>query len=164
MTRGRSINLALSVRGITALKGTGVDLSQIMGSMIPMKGRMIHSLTGAQTSQNYGVHGEVKLPSFQFPFIFPFPFKFILSTLYLSLSLFYSFVTKPPTTISFFSFSFGRDSILQNSFHQCINSIDRKKLNEALVTAGEQFPNLHYHFEYSLISCDLDTKVLMFQK
>jgi 2-polyprenyl-6-methoxyphenol hydroxylase-like FAD-dependent oxidoreductase len=40
--RGRSINLALSERGITALKGTGI-LDQIMEIAIPMKGRMIHS-------------------------------------------------------------------------------------------------------------------------
>jgi 2-polyprenyl-6-methoxyphenol hydroxylase-like FAD-dependent oxidoreductase len=41
--RGRSINLALSERGITALRGAGI-LDQIMTMAIPMKGRMIHSL------------------------------------------------------------------------------------------------------------------------
>ncbi|KAJ3384962.1 kynurenine 3-monooxygenase, mitochondrial precursor [Lobulomyces angularis] len=54
---GRSINLALSVRGIEPLKEAGVHQS-ILNTVIPMKGRMIHSLDGKQTSQPYGVFGE----------------------------------------------------------------------------------------------------------
>jgi len=40
---GRSINLALSERGLTALKGIGVN-DDVMGITIPMYGRKIHSL------------------------------------------------------------------------------------------------------------------------
>ncbi|KAJ3049040.1 kynurenine 3-monooxygenase, mitochondrial precursor [Rhizophlyctis rosea] len=54
---GRSINLALSVRGISALQEVGVD-EAILKTAIPMKGRMIHSLDGELTSQPYGVFGE----------------------------------------------------------------------------------------------------------
>jgi kynurenine 3-monooxygenase len=50
---GRSINLALSTRGIHALRDVGLH-DDIMKIAIPMKGRMIHSTTGAQTLQRYG--------------------------------------------------------------------------------------------------------------
>ncbi|CAI4037154.1 hypothetical protein SMKI_02G0170 [Saccharomyces mikatae IFO 1815] len=55
----KSINLAISARGIDALKS--VDLracERILQDMIPMKGRMIHNLKGEQESQLYGLHGE----------------------------------------------------------------------------------------------------------
>src|SRR3984893_18160610 len=53
VSAGRSINLALSTRGIHALAGAGLwdVMSQII---IPMKGRMMHSMTGELTFQPYG--------------------------------------------------------------------------------------------------------------
>ncbi|KAI8826802.1 uncharacterized protein EV422DRAFT_11150 [Fimicolochytrium jonesii] len=54
---GRSINLALSVRGISAMTAAGVE-KKILDNMIPMRGRMIHSREGALQSQNYGSFGE----------------------------------------------------------------------------------------------------------
>jgi kynurenine 3-monooxygenase len=50
---GRSINLALSTRGIHALKDVGLQ-EKIMTIAIPMKGRMIHSVDGELTFQRYG--------------------------------------------------------------------------------------------------------------
>ncbi len=50
---GRSINLALSTRGIHALKDVGV-LDRVMKIAIPMKGRMIHAVSGELTFQRYG--------------------------------------------------------------------------------------------------------------
>jgi hypothetical protein len=55
---GRSINLALSVRGIAALNATGAA-DQVKKLMIPMYGRMLHDLKGHQKSVQYGVFGEV---------------------------------------------------------------------------------------------------------
>lgn len=49
---GRSINLALSTRGIHALEEVGVA-TEIMKAAIPMRGRMIHSPTGALSFQPY---------------------------------------------------------------------------------------------------------------
>src|SRR5438132_7529821 len=50
---GRSINLALSVRGLHAL--TELDLAEeILRHSILMRGRMIHALTGELTFQPYG--------------------------------------------------------------------------------------------------------------
>jgi kynurenine 3-monooxygenase len=51
--RGRSINLALSVRGIQALAEVGLA-ERVLKDAIPMPGRMIHSPTGAQSFQPYG--------------------------------------------------------------------------------------------------------------
>ncbi|XP_065913790.1 kynurenine 3-monooxygenase-like [Dysidea avara] len=51
---GRSINLALSVRGREALKAVGVE-DIVMEKAIPMYGRMIHSIDGKQYSLAYGV-------------------------------------------------------------------------------------------------------------
>ncbi|KAI8808094.1 hypothetical protein BJ742DRAFT_678319 [Cladochytrium replicatum] len=100
---GRSINLALSVRGIAALKAAGVD-TDVLGTVIPMKGRMIHSVEGKQSSQPYGLFGE------------------------------------------------------------CINSVDRKKLNERLVTAGEKQNNVKFYFEHELIKANFSTNVLVFER
>jgi len=50
---GRSINLALSTRGIHALKDVGV-YDRVMKIALPMKGRMIHSVSGELTFQRYG--------------------------------------------------------------------------------------------------------------
>ncbi|MFI5218221.1 MAG: FAD-dependent oxidoreductase [Bacteroidia bacterium] len=50
---GRSINLALSDRGWRGLEGVGID-DEIRKIGIPMKGRMIHSVEGKITFQNYG--------------------------------------------------------------------------------------------------------------
>src|SRR5260370_6648636 len=51
--RGRSINLALSVRGIHALKEVGLA-DEVVKDSILMRGRMIHSVTGQLTFQPYG--------------------------------------------------------------------------------------------------------------
>lgn len=49
---GRSINLALSVRGISALEVAGVS-REVMAYALPMRGRMIHDPEGNQTFQTY---------------------------------------------------------------------------------------------------------------
>ncbi|KAJ3277214.1 hypothetical protein HK104_003551, partial [Borealophlyctis nickersoniae] len=100
---GRSINLALSARGISALAAVGAA-ETILSSAIPMKGRLIHGLDGSLSSQPYGVFGE------------------------------------------------------------CINSIDRKLLNEHLITSVEELPNAEMHFEHELKECDFDRKEAVFIK
>lgn len=54
---GRSINLALSHRGIHALKTAGV-FKKIEPILIPMHGRMIHDELGNQSHQPYGEDGQ----------------------------------------------------------------------------------------------------------
>ncbi|KAI9139733.1 kynurenine 3-monooxygenase-like protein [Paraphysoderma sedebokerense] len=101
-SRQRSINLALSERGITALKNVHVDLKDVWQSLVPMKGRMIHNLDGALMSQKYGVSGE------------------------------------------------------------CINSIDRRQLNELLMTAADSHDNVNIFFEHDLLKCDFDAGITVF--
>ncbi|CAG8529825.1 4404_t:CDS:2 [Ambispora gerdemannii] len=55
----RSINLALSARGISALRIAGSNLIDVVLSQAtPMKGRMIHTGEGKLHSQLYGTFGE----------------------------------------------------------------------------------------------------------
>ena len=54
---GRSINLALSHRGLAALEQVGI-LDQITDICLPMKGRMIHDINGELNLQPYGQEGQ----------------------------------------------------------------------------------------------------------
>jgi kynurenine 3-monooxygenase len=53
ISAGRSINMALSTRGIFALREAGV-LDEIMQQAIPMPGRMVHSIDGKLSFLPYG--------------------------------------------------------------------------------------------------------------
>jgi kynurenine 3-monooxygenase len=50
---GRSINLAISIRGIHALREVGLA-DEVLKTAIPMRGRMIHARTRALSFQPYG--------------------------------------------------------------------------------------------------------------
>lgn len=58
--QGRSINLALSIRGIEALKAMGLA-ARVLETAIPMRARMIHGARGGRESYDipYGDFGEV---------------------------------------------------------------------------------------------------------
>lgn len=53
VSAGRSINLAVSTRGIHALKKAGLD-QEVLKRAVPMRGRMIHAIDGQLTYQPYG--------------------------------------------------------------------------------------------------------------
>ena len=53
ISAGRSINLAVSTRGLHALREVGLE-EKVLEQAIPMKGRMIHSIKGDLTFQPYG--------------------------------------------------------------------------------------------------------------
>lgn len=55
--RGRSINLALSERGLDALRRIGLA-EQVMADALPMRGRMIHAVEGKTAFQPYSVSGH----------------------------------------------------------------------------------------------------------
>lgn len=56
---GRSINLALSDRGWKALKAVSAELAAQMNEIvIPMYGRMIHTIDGTRNFQPYGKDGQ----------------------------------------------------------------------------------------------------------
>ncbi|HEX9579110.1 MAG TPA: FAD-dependent monooxygenase, partial [Myxococcales bacterium] len=50
---GRSINLAVSTRGLHALHEVGLD-AEVLQSAVPMQGRMMHALDGARNFLRYG--------------------------------------------------------------------------------------------------------------
>lgn len=54
---GRSINLALSDRGIRALEEVGIA-KEVLNIAIPMHGRYIHNLDGSHAFQPYGKQGQ----------------------------------------------------------------------------------------------------------
>jgi len=62
ISAGRSINLALSHRGISALKVANV-FNEIKPHMIPMKGRMIHRVDGQLEFQPYSIHSHEHINS-----------------------------------------------------------------------------------------------------
>lgn len=55
--RGRSINLALSERGLDALRRIGLD-ARVMADALPMRGRMIHPVDGEPQFQAYSAAGD----------------------------------------------------------------------------------------------------------
>ncbi|MFI6160699.1 FAD-dependent oxidoreductase [Micromonospora haikouensis] len=55
--RGRSINLALSERGLDALRRIGLA-EQVLADALPMRGRMIHPVTGEPAFQSYSAAGD----------------------------------------------------------------------------------------------------------
>jgi kynurenine 3-monooxygenase len=59
--RGKSINLALSERGLNALRNSGLDLDQlILEAAVPLRARMVHiGKEGRQMSQAYGKKDQV---------------------------------------------------------------------------------------------------------
>ncbi|XP_053523261.1 kynurenine 3-monooxygenase isoform X3 [Artibeus jamaicensis] len=54
---GRSINLALSYRGREALKAIGLE-DQVVAQGVPMRARMIHSLSGRKSAIPYGMKSQ----------------------------------------------------------------------------------------------------------
>jgi len=50
---GRSINLAISTRGITAMNRAGLT-AEVLAEAVPMRGRMMHAKNGDLTFQAYG--------------------------------------------------------------------------------------------------------------
>lgn len=54
---GRSINLAMSDRGLKALAGVGLE-EEVRKMAIPMLGRMIHHMDGSTQLQPYGLKGQ----------------------------------------------------------------------------------------------------------
>ncbi|MGY2066736.1 FAD-dependent oxidoreductase [Blastococcus sp. SYSU DS0619] len=60
--RGRSINLALSERGIDALRRLGLD-EQVMAPALPMHGRMVHGVDGTQNFRSYSADGRQHINS-----------------------------------------------------------------------------------------------------
>jgi kynurenine 3-monooxygenase len=74
LSQQRSINLAISSRGIAALQAIDPAATErFMQTVIPMRGRMIHDKHGKLDSQLYDMDGQVGVFHFHFPS--PMPLK-----------------------------------------------------------------------------------------
>lgn len=60
--RGRSINLAISTRGLTALAEVGLQ-DDVLARSLPMHGRMLHPIVGEEEFQSYSADGEQAINS-----------------------------------------------------------------------------------------------------
>lgn len=60
--RGRSINLALSERGLDALRRIGLE-ERVMADALPMRGRMIHPVAGPRDFRPYSRDGDEAINS-----------------------------------------------------------------------------------------------------
>lgn len=60
--RGRSINLAISERGLDALRRLGLE-ERVLAEALPMAGRMMHAPDGTLTFQSYSADGKRSINS-----------------------------------------------------------------------------------------------------
>lgn len=60
--RGRSVNLAISARGLAAMDQVGLR-EQALGRALPMHGRMVHSVSGQQSFRPYSADGRQAINS-----------------------------------------------------------------------------------------------------
>jgi kynurenine 3-monooxygenase len=94
MSAGRSINLAVSTRGLHALQSVGMEKA-VLATATPMQGRMMHAVSGELSFQPYG-----------------------------------------------------------KSDSDCIYSISRGGLNQALMTAAEATERVRIHFRHPVLGLD----------
>ncbi|MFI6604004.1 FAD-dependent oxidoreductase [Nonomuraea sp. NPDC050536] len=59
---GRSINLAISERGLDALRRVGLA-DRVLAEALPMRGRMMHAVDGTLTFQHYSADGQQAINS-----------------------------------------------------------------------------------------------------
>lgn len=57
-----------------------------------------------------------------------------------------------------------RRPIYYGTKDQYIMSVDRRRLNELLLTAAERYDNVTLHFEHKVLSCDFDSREVVFEK
>ena len=100
ISAGRSINLAISARGLHALRQIGLE-EEALNMAIPMRGRVIHPVKGELAFQRYGKDDS-----------------------------------------------------------ECIHSISRGGLNQALLTAAEATGRVRVHFNQRIEKCDPAARTL----
>lgn len=131
---GRSINLALSARGLAGLRGVGLDEVVLAKDAIRMPGRMIHGVRsdergvmsdeGTVTASGSGTHHS-------------------------------SFIThhSPPPIFQ----PYSKDP------SDAINSVSRGGLNLTLLGAADAHENVSLHFGHACVDIDLEAPAAIFQ-
>ena len=81
---GRSINLAMSIRGRSALRKVGLEDEVVKNHGLPMEARMIHRPDGTTYSMPYGKKGQVSYSLVTFSIFNVFiEISFMFSAVYL---------------------------------------------------------------------------------
>jgi kynurenine 3-monooxygenase len=128
----RSINLAVSSRGIAAMQAIDpVAASSFLDNVIPMRGRMIHNSSGNLEGQPYDRNGQVGR-------IFPLIHRPRVLTLVPRLSHALNFLV----------------------LEKCINSIDRALLNRELLEGALAVRSIRAFFHHKVVSIDFDGRVM----
>nr|CAD7446686.1 unnamed protein product [Timema bartmani] len=152
--RGRSINLAMSVRGRTALKEVGLE-KVIVKHGIPMKGRMVHAVNGERRPILYDPNNkQVELED-------PRNKQVELED---SSKKQVELEDPKSKQVELEDPSKKQVELEDPSKKQSIYSVSRKFLNELLLTAAEKDPNVHFHFHHKLVAADLDTGSTTFHR
>ena len=129
----RSINLAISSRGIAAMQTIDpAATSRFLDNVIPMHGRMIHDSNGNLESQPYDRNGQVGC-------VFPL----------LRCALVFTPLCRVcPTALNFL--------VLE----KCINSIDRALLNQGLLDEALAVRSVRAFFHHKVVAIDFDGRVI----
>jgi len=129
----RSINLAISSRGIAAMQAIdSAAASRFLDNVIPMYGRMIHHSNGNSESQPYDRNGQVGC-------MFP---------LLRWSSRSHPYTVFVPRPLDFL--------VLE----KCINSIDRALLNRNLLDEALAVRSVRAYFHHKVVSIDFDGRVI----
>jgi kynurenine 3-monooxygenase len=128
----RSINLAISSRGIAAMQAIdSAAASRFLDNVIPMRGRMIHDSDGNLDSQPYDRNGQVgtSLPLLDGP--------------------------RAHALVPRLSHALNR-LVLE----KCINSIDRALLNQGLLDEALAVKSVRVFFQHRAVFIDFDGRVI----
>jgi kynurenine 3-monooxygenase len=126
----RSINLAISSRGIAAMQAIDpAAASRFLDSVIPMRGRMIHDSNGNLDSQPYDRDGQVG-------------------------TLFSPFHRRSHPCTAFVS---SLNFLVLEKF---INSIDRALLNQGLLNEALSVDSIRVLFRHKVVSVNFDGRVI----
>lgn len=143
---GRSINLAMSIRGRTALKEVGLEDDVIKNHGLPMEARMIHRLDGSTYSIPYGSKGQVTKWTQK---------KSILAAKF--------------HLISFLSVSILSVVVSSMKFYSMVITFILNITNFTLIRflneiAAEKYPNVRFNFNHKLLTADLEQGSMRFEQ
>src|SRR5688572_24251165 len=136
---GRSINLALSARGLAGLRGVGLDEVVLANDAIRMPGRMIHPLPEA-TKRRSDEATKGPEPEGDSESVPPSLRRSAAASL-------------PPTIFQ----PYSKDPA------DAINSVSRGGLNLTLLEAADGHESVSLHFEHACVDVDLEAPAALFE-
>lgn len=153
--RARSINLALSSRGIEGLRGAHPTLvDRILSQSVPLKGRMLH-VDHKGPAPTHPRKIERKNSIVVSTAVAPTPPPSPLPS-FKQLDDDIPHLELPPSNTALISQEYGL-------YGECINSVDRSKLLASLIKEAKSRNNIKIVFGHRLKRCDFDAKKTTFE-